>query len=188
MTLPTSLPRRAFLAAALALSCALPARAQTPLRLVIVPHVMKLSFDTLRDLAPIGQIGLTPEVVGVYPGLGITTLQQLKGGTLRPLAVTTERRDEFLPEVLTAAELGFASVNAANWIGLFVPGRTPPDLVARLHAALAKVLAMPEVAQQLRATALMPASSPSPAAFVQFMAQDHARWAQVVRTARVTNE
>lgn len=321
MTLPTSLFRRALMAAVLALSASLPALAQTPLRLivgyppggsndivarilaprlgavlgthvvvenragangtvgagfvakaepdghtllvvsssplVIVPHVMKLPFETLRDLAPIGQVGLTPEAVGVNPALGITTLQQLverskqqdvrisssgngglphltiellkaatqgrivhvpykgggpavvdamaghvdavvmdlsalmpqfKAGTLRPLAVTTARRDEFLPEVPTAAELGFASVNAANWIGLFAPGRTPPELVARLHAALGKVLAMPEVAQQLRAAALSPASSPSPAAFAQFVAQEHARWAQVVRQAGVSNE
>lgn len=225
--------------------------------LVIVPHVMKVPFDTLRDFAPIGQVGLTPEAVGVNPALGISSLQQLversktqdvrisssgngglphltiellkaatkgrivhvpykgggpavvdaiaghvdavvmdlsalmphfKGGKLRAVAVTTAQRDEFLPEVPTAAELGYASVNAANWIGLFAPGRTPPATVARLHAALGQVLAQPEVAQQLRTAALSPVSSASPAAFAQFVAKEHARWAEVVRDAGVTNE
>ncbi len=225
--------------------------------LVIVPHVMKLPYDTLQHFAPVGQVGFTPEAVGVSPRLGLSSLGQLldraktqdvrfsssgngglphltiellkaatksrivhvpykgggpavtdaiaghveavvmdlsalmphfKAGTLRPLAVTTAQRDEFLPDVPTAAELGWPSVNAANWIGLFAPAKTPADVVARLHAALGRVLAQPEVAQQLRAAALAPVSSPSPAAFTQFVAREHARWGQVVRDAKVTNE
>lgn len=114
--------------------------------------------------------------------------QQFKGGKLKPLAVTSAKRDESLPEVPTARELGLPSVDAANWIGLFAPARTPASSVARLNQALLKTLSQPEVASQLRAAALTPISQATPAAFASFVAQEHARWGRVVREAGVINE
>lgn len=114
--------------------------------------------------------------------------QQFKGGKLKPLAVTSARRDDFLPEVPTARELGLPSVDAANWIGMFAPARTPAATIARLNKALLKVLALPEVVAQLQAAALTPVSQASPAAFAGFVAREHARWGRVVRETGVSNE
>lgn len=113
---------------------------------------------------------------------------QFKGGKLKPLAVTTAQRDPLLPDVPSAAELGWPSVNAANWIGVFAPARTPEAVVKKLHAALAAVVAQPEVVKQLRDAALNPATMASPAEFKQFVAQEYARWGKVVKDAGVTND
>ena len=225
--------------------------------LVIAPHVIRVPFDTVRDFAPVNQIGLTPEAIGVNPALGIDSLKQLldrartqdvrvsssgngglphltiellkeatkgrlvhvpykgggpavadavaghveavvmdlsalhaqfKGGKLKPLAVTTAQRDPLLPDVPTSAELGWPTVNAANWIGVFAPARTPEAVVNRLHAAIATVVAQPEVAKQLRDAALNPATMASPAEFKQFVAGEFARWGKVVKDAGIRNE
>ena len=57
----------------------------------------------------------------------------LKGGHMRPLAVTTPQRDPGLPEVPTMAELGFKSLKITNWYGVVAPARTPPDVLQKLH-------------------------------------------------------
>lgn len=121
--------------------------------------------------------------------MDLSALQgQFKAGKLKAVAVTTEKRDPLLPDVPSAAELGYPSVNAANWIGVFAPAKTPEATVAKLHAAIAKVVARPEVQRQLQDNGLNPATLPTPAAFQQFVANDFTRWGKVVKAAGVTAE
>src|SRR5215216_768131 len=76
----------------------------------------------------------------------ITVLYPLvKQGTIRALAVAGNERSALLPDVPTAAELGFKGVYMENWYGALVPAATPPDVVAKLEAAVMDALKNPDV-------------------------------------------
>ena len=76
----------------------------------------------------------------------ITVLYPLvKQGTVRALAVAGNERSSLLPDVPTAAELGYKGVYMENWYGALVPAATPPEVVAKLEAAVMDALKNPEV-------------------------------------------
>lgn len=76
----------------------------------------------------------------------ITVLYPLvKQGTLRALAVAGTERSSLLPDVPSAAELGYKGVYMENWYGALVPAATPPDVVAKLEAAMMDAIKTPEV-------------------------------------------
>jgi tripartite-type tricarboxylate transporter receptor subunit TctC len=62
--------------------------------------------------------------------------------------VTGTKRSPFFPEVPTLTELGIEGVELGNWFGLFAPAATPPEIVARIGAEVAKAIALPEVKQR----------------------------------------
>lgn len=72
-------------------------------------------------------------------------VQQIKAGKLRALAVTSARRLDDLPDVPTMAEAGFPDVKVELWSGLFVPKATPQPVVAKLEAAMQKIMQLPDV-------------------------------------------
>jgi tripartite-type tricarboxylate transporter receptor subunit TctC len=69
-----------------------------------------------------------------------TSAPQIKAGTLRPLAVTTEARLADFPDVPTMAEAGFPGVGTTLWAGLFAPAATPPDVLQTLQKAVVQAL------------------------------------------------
>ena len=76
----------------------------------------------------------------------ITVLYPLvKQGTLRALAVCGTERTSLLPDLPTAAELGYKDVYMENWYGALVPAATPPEVVAKLEAAIMDAVKTPEV-------------------------------------------
>jgi tripartite-type tricarboxylate transporter receptor subunit TctC len=176
----------------------------------------KLSYDVVRDLAPITRLVSVPNVMTVSPAAGVSTMAQMvaaakakpgkmsygspgrgseanlmgelfnksaqvsllhvpykgsapalqdamagqidvvfdnlpsslpfiQGGKLRALAVASPKRIALLPDVPTFAEVGLAPVNDTSWFGMVAPAKTPLEIVNRIQAASAKVLAQPEV-------------------------------------------
>src|SRR3954462_9932858 len=82
----------------------------------------------------------------------ITVLYPLvQQGTIRALAVAGNERSTLLPDVPTAGEAGFKNVYMENWYGALVPAATPPDVVARLEAAVMDVLKTPAVWEKISA-------------------------------------
>jgi tripartite-type tricarboxylate transporter receptor subunit TctC len=76
----------------------------------------------------------------------ITVLYPLvQQGTIRALAVAGTQRSELLPDVPTAQELGYKDVYMENWYGALVPAATPPDVVAKIEAAIMEAVKKPEV-------------------------------------------
>ena len=77
--------------------------------------------------------------------LDLTTAgSQIKAGKIRALAIGGEKRRTQLPDVPTLAELGFPGFEAEGWVGVFVPAATPKDIVQKLSAELARIIASPE--------------------------------------------
>lgn len=111
----------------------------------------------------------------------------VKGGALRPLAITAAARHPNHPDVPTLAEAGIKGYEVYEWNGIFAPAATPRDIVVRLHAALREVLAMPEVKARFDALGSRIVAS-SPEDFRQFLADEHKRWAATVKAAGIKKE
>lgn len=112
----------------------------------------------------------------------------IEAGRVRALAIAGPRRNAALPNLPTTAEAGFPDIQAATWFGLLATGGTPPDRLARLHAALNATIADPEIRRKLVDGGLDIDTSESPEAFGRFVQADHERWAPVVRRAGVSIE
>jgi tripartite-type tricarboxylate transporter receptor subunit TctC len=91
--------------------------------------------------------------VKVHFGLTASSLQHVRAGSLRVLAVTTEKRLPELPDVPTIAELGYPAYEISSWQGAFAPAGTPADIVGRLNAEIVQLLKEPEVARASAARA-----------------------------------
>ena len=110
----------------------------------------------------------------------------IKSGRLKPLAVTSTKRIESLPQVPTVAEAGFADLVAGSWQGIFVPAGTPREVVDRLYPVVTQVLKDPEVIARLRNGGAEAVTSESPAAFQKFVAAETERWARIAKEAGAT--
>jgi tripartite-type tricarboxylate transporter receptor subunit TctC len=103
---------------------------------------------------------------------------------MRALAVTTAQRSPVLPNVPTMAET-LPGFDAVAWLGIAAPPKTPPDVVAKLHATLRQIAAEPEYIAKLRETGLEPTASASPEQFRTFLQGQKAHWAKVIKDANV---
>ena len=88
-----------------------------------------------------------------------SSLAEIRSGKLRALATNSPRRIPELPDVPTVRELGFPALEADGWNGLFVPARTPRELIERLQKETAAAVNHPETAQRLKDIAAQPAGS-----------------------------
>jgi tripartite-type tricarboxylate transporter receptor subunit TctC len=110
-----------------------------------------------------------------------------KAGTVRVLAISSEKRSPFLPEVETLKENGIDLV-ADAWYGMWLPAGSPADVAKRLSGAVATVLAKPEVKEKLLAIGLIPVGS-TPEALTQELAANTAFWQPIVQATgyKITN-
>ncbi|HEY1473575.1 MAG TPA: tripartite tricarboxylate transporter substrate binding protein [Pseudolabrys sp.] len=106
--------------------------------------------------------------------------QFVKAGKLKAFAVTTKERVDSLPEVPTVVELGFPEDVSGSWQGLFAVAGTPQPIVAKLHAAVLKAMADPDVRQHMIAASMVPTASPTPESFKDFVVTESAKWKRVV--------
>lgn len=119
-----------------------------------------------------GQIQL---VTGTVPALN----PFIKDGRVKALAVTSAKRSPALPDVPSMAEAGFAGFDVLNYFGLMAPKATPNATIDRLNAALAKVVALPDVRARFAADAIEPANG-SPSQLASFIEKDYSDWQRVV--------
>ncbi|SIR20055.1 tripartite tricarboxylate transporter substrate binding protein [Pseudacidovorax sp. RU35E] len=113
-----------------------------------------------------------------------STLPQVKGGKLKPLAISSLKRNPQLPDVPTADEQGLKGFDISSWVGFLAPAGTPPAAVNALHAAIQRASASPEVQETIRATGSELAIT-APADFGRFLASEIRKWGQAVNDAGV---
>lgn len=221
----------------------------------IAPHLLKLSFDPIKDLTPLGLVVNVPNVLVVgtsvpansaqelialmkakpgefkYASSGVGSTQhiageafdtaagvkgmhvpykgsaqahldiiagnvqmmfdttssamgQIKAGKFKALAVTSDRRSSELPDVPTLAESGLPGFDMTTWYAVYVTAGSPPDVVARLQAELARTLAIPDVQARLRGLGGEPGTM-SVEAFTRFNAQEYERFGRLIREANI---
>jgi tripartite-type tricarboxylate transporter receptor subunit TctC len=115
-----------------------------------------------------------------------TAVPHVKSGRLRAIAVTSEARSTALPEVSTMKETYPAFV-AVSWVGLLAPAKTPPEIIARLHAEAVKALAAPELKGRFAELGLEPVGS-TPAELDRWIRGEIDRWGKVIRAQGITLE
>jgi tripartite-type tricarboxylate transporter receptor subunit TctC len=143
--------------------------------LVHVPY--KGSGPMLTDLIG-GQIQAT------FNGLP-SLMGQIKGGTLRPLAVGSSERSKVLPNVPTIAESGYKGFETSQWYGIIAPAGTPPAVIDRLQKEIAKSLKSKEDSKKmLEDGAILVGDTPTQ--FGAFIKAEQGRWAKVVEKAKIT--
>jgi tripartite-type tricarboxylate transporter receptor subunit TctC len=107
-------------------------------------------------------------------------LPHIKQGTIKPLAVFTEKRIADLPDVPTIAEAGYPGASYVSWYGIYVPAATPEPLAEKINQAINKALVNPDVQRQL-SVADIPGKPMSLAELAALMKADHDKLTTVVR-------
>ena len=120
--------------------------------------------------------------VKVHFALSASTLQHVRSGAVRVLAVTTEKRMEALPDVPTIAELGYPEFEISSWQAMFAPTGTPKDVIAKINAETTKLLATPEVRARIQKEGADPVAS-TPEQFDKRIRNEVAKWEKVVKAA-----
>jgi tripartite-type tricarboxylate transporter receptor subunit TctC len=120
--------------------------------------------------------------VKVHFALTASTLQHVRSGALRVLAVTTEKRLPDLPDVPTIAELGYPGYEISSWQAVFAPAGTPKDIVDRLNGEIVPMLGTPEVQARITREGAIPVGS-SPEQWTERFRNEVAKWAKVAKSA-----
>jgi tripartite-type tricarboxylate transporter receptor subunit TctC len=146
------------------------------------------------DLVHIPYKGSPPGIAAVLAGevslmfANLTDVgSQIKSGRVKPLAVTTLKRAELLPNVPTMVEAGVPEFEITSWFGLLAPASTPAAVVGRLNVEMVKVLAREDVKSTLGAQGLDVASS-SPGQFAAHIKSEIARFTRIARSAAIKAE
>ena len=112
-----------------------------------------------------------------------SSIEHIKAGKLRALAVTTTVRSEILPEVPTVSEF-LPGFEAGNWFGIAAPKNTPVEIIDKLNTEINAALADPKVKARLADLGAAPVLG-SPADFGKFMVAEAEKWSKVIRTAGI---
>jgi len=152
-------------------------------------HLAGELFDALArtQLVHIAYKGIAPaisDLVGGHVSLAFSVvppaIAHIKTGRLRALAVSSAQRFSLLPELPTIAEAGLPGYDALSWYATFAPAATPPAIIAKLNAEIAKGLRAPDVTAKLAALGLEVKTS-SPEDFLQYMTKDWKVWDKLIR-------
>jgi tripartite-type tricarboxylate transporter receptor subunit TctC len=114
-------------------------------------------------------------------------LPHIKDGTVKPLAVFTEKRVPDLPDVPTIAEAGYPDASYLPWYGIYVSAATPNDIVEKINAAINKALQNPEVRHQL-AIADIPGNPMPLSELASLMKADHEKLTGVIKAAGIPQQ
>ena len=111
-----------------------------------------------------------------------SSLSHIKAGKLKPLAVSSARRSPTLPDVPALSE-AVPGYSGTLWIGLFAPAGTPYEVLSKLEEGMAKALAARDLRDKLELQGVELAPPSTPDQFAKLLAEDIARWSQIVKTS-----
>jgi tripartite-type tricarboxylate transporter receptor subunit TctC len=126
----------------------------------------------LTDLA-------TNQLQVMFPGV-TAAVPFVRDGRIRALAVMADRRSAALPDVPTTKELGYPKLESATWMGLLAPKGTPPDVLAKVNAAVNASLRTPAIRDRLVSLGYTPLGG-SPEDFSRYMREEIVKWGEVVK-------
>lgn len=146
-------------------------------KLTAIPY--KGGAPLLNDVLG-GQVPVSVSVLG-------EVMQYVRSGRLRGLAVSSAQRSPFLPDVPTFAEQGYPDIVVQEWLGWFLPAKSPKDKVLQLNALVREGLQDPALIESLAKNGLAPFHQ-APEEFAKLVQNDLARWTPVVKASGFTAE
>lgn len=126
-------------------------------------------------------------VTMMLPGIG-SAINLAREGKLKGLAVSTGKRVLGAPDIPTIAETGVPGFDVATWESIQAPAGTPPDVVAKLNAAIREVVASNELRQKMINLGFEPDAMKSPAEAAQFVRSEMNKWGKLVRERNIKVE
>ena len=152
-------------------------------------HMAGELFKAMAEVAIVhvpykGSSGARTDVIGGQVQMmfdAVTTMNEhVRAGKVKALGTTGRERSAVMPNVPTIAEAGVPGYEATIWLGLMAPKGTPPAVVNRLNAEIAKIVAKPEVRDEWAKQGATPMSM-NPEEFTKYMNDDIAKWARIVK-------
>ena len=152
--------------------------------LAVLPQILHIPYrgaapavtDLLGGQVRVGIVGMPP------------TVAHAKSGKLRILAVTSEKRSATMPDAPAVAELpGFAGYRFTNWMGVYVPAKTPPAIIERLAGEIGQIVREPETRAKLLAGGVEPVGS-TPAEFAAFLKAEREMYSKVAKERGIRAE
>ena len=159
-------------------------------------HLLSALFklETGADIVHVPYRGTAPLLAAILAGEiqiatdpSTTILPHIQAGKVRPIAVTMANRTSKLPDVPTTAEAGYPMLLAPFWLGVVAPAATPPGIVEKLNAAFRESLNDPGTRARLD-TLGADIKIGTPQEFGTLLAQEYAKWAEVVKAANIKVE
>ena len=141
---------------------------------LVIPY--KGTAPALTDLVS-GQIQLLADPM-------LSSLPLARAGKIKALGLTSLKRAAAAPEIPTVEESGMKGFEFVSWYGLWAPRNLPPDVNAFLQAAIAKVLALPEVKKRLSELGFDPIGSTSDQ-FAKYIDTEMAKYGKIIRDAKI---
>ena len=123
----------------------------------------------------------------MMPGIG-SAINLAREGKLKALAVSTGKRLAGAPDIPTIAESGVPGFDVATWESIQAPAGTPPDVVAKLNAAVREAIANKDLRQKMINLGFEPDGQKSPAEVAQFVKSETNKWGKVVRERNIKVE
>jgi tripartite-type tricarboxylate transporter receptor subunit TctC len=125
--------------------------------------------------------------IQIWVGAANSLLPHIRADKLRVLGTSAGQRFSVLPETPTIAEAGLPGYDMYPWLGMFVPAKTPPEVVAKINTEISRILNSQEVKAKLVPQG-MDIATGSPEALARIIREDDARWGKVIRDAGVKPE
>ncbi|MBC7779966.1 MAG: tripartite tricarboxylate transporter substrate binding protein [Proteobacteria bacterium] len=147
---------------------------------------VKMIHVPYKGSAP-GMADLVAGMITMSFDSGLASIPHIQGRRIRPIGVASPKRLPSLPDVPTFVELGLTSFEAGTWYGVMAPARTPRDIITRLHGAIVKALAIPEVGKRITDLGTTVVGN-TPEEFSAQIARERERWAAVVQQAGIKAE
>jgi tripartite-type tricarboxylate transporter receptor subunit TctC len=157
------------------------------------PHVAGelLKLELGIDLLHVPYKGTVPAIADVIAGNvsmalanTLVALPAVKSGRLRAIAITSATRSSMSPDIPTFAESGLPGFQAGTWYGLLGPKGTPREIVTTLNREVSRIVQLPDIREKLAALGAEPMTG-TPEQFDAFVRSEVARWAKVVKAARI---
>jgi tripartite-type tricarboxylate transporter receptor subunit TctC len=143
-------------------------------------HVPTVPFRTTGEVVTGLISGNIQAAFETIPGV----IGQIKGGSLRAIAVSSKTRVEFLPDVPTIAESGLPDYWTYSWNGMVLPAKTPRDTVMRVNKEINSAIATPTIRQRFRDLIMEPRTG-TPEDLQKMYADDVVNWRRIITEAKI---
>jgi tripartite-type tricarboxylate transporter receptor subunit TctC len=154
-----------------------------PIEMLMKSAKVKITHVPYKGAAPAVTDVVGGQLTGMFVDLPVIS-PYLKAGRVRALAMASPKRSPYFPNVPTTKEAGYPGVEEQNYYALFLPIKTPRDVVAKLHDAVVKTVNTPAVHDKLVESGADPLTM-TPEEFTKFVRADIEMWRKVVKEAGV---